>query len=375
MNNLLLVALMITATFDYMYGQFECFTIEEEPEETSTLKSAVDFIPNDSTPIKYLRVNIHFMLRSPGDSAYPGNFATDGDGNGNPDYTGYDYAEDLVDAANFRLSRNQKMHLPPGNSTPVIARKYRYVLNGVFFHEDNNYYYFPSYPNGVYGENVDQCINVFIEHANGASGRGHASMNGLRYVEMRRMWERYVKNITENVDIIQGIWEYANLLNHEIGHNLSLHHTVRHNSGPCLDNKEDYCDDTPTRGQIRTDYGFDPCCDWNVSSSSYCSNNLMDYGKEDAITPEQLGRIHSKIENELKTHKTCFFLSPRIVGITSFTDNKAFIGERVLLPWGASVRVSGRKALYVNAEEFEIVGELEIDDRARLTVYTLPKCN
>ena len=265
------------------YGQFDCYISEDESRASSNIPNSSDYIPVENTPMKYIRVNIHYMLRSQNHTDYPGNFTKTNDGNGNSNYTGYDYAEQLIKTANGRLDTNTQMNLPPNNSTNVIARKYRYVLNGVFFHENDNYYFFPSTPDGAYGENKGECINVFFTKSNGSPAGGHANMTEYRWVEIKGAWERYLNDIV--VDSIEnGLWVIAQTLNHEIGHNLSLKHTIRTSDGVCA-NVEDFCSDTPTRNEIINNYGHDPCCGWTVTD--YCSNNLMDYNGLDAITPEQ----------------------------------------------------------------------------------------
>ena len=371
MRKVLLILFQVFVVSICSYGQFECYISEEESRTSSNIPNSSDYIPDENTPMKYIRVNIHYMLRNQNHPDYPGNFTKTSDGNGNSNYTGYDYAEQLIKTANFRLDTNTQMNLPPNNSTNVIARKYRYVLNGVFFHENNYCYFFPSSPNGTYGENKGECINVFFTHSNGSSPDGHANMSRYRYVEIKGAWERYLSEIV--VDSIEnGLWVKAQTLNHEIGHNLSLHHTVRADEGPCA-NIDDYCSDTPSRNEIINNYGFDPCCDaWD--ENVICSNNLMDYSGLDAITPEQLGRVHWTIENEIPEYKSCYFSNP-VVNITTFTDNKAYIGENVSIPSGSSITINNGSALYINADNFEIVGTVEVGTNSMLIINTLPKCN
>lgn len=153
MRKVLLIIFQVFVVSICSYGQFECYVSEEESRTSSYIPNSSDYIPDNNTPMKYIRVNIHYMLRNQNHTDYPGNFTKTSDGNGNSNYTGYDYAEQLIRTANHRLDTNTQMNLAPNNSTNVIARKYRYVLNGVFFHEDNNYYFFQSSPNGPYGEN------------------------------------------------------------------------------------------------------------------------------------------------------------------------------------------------------------------------------
>ncbi|WP_373734558.1 hypothetical protein [Bacteroides heparinolyticus] len=99
------------------------------------------YIPDDFTSMKYVKVNFHFMMKS--DSTL--NFTPYDNGNGNCEFTAYDYSEILINYANSMLSQNDSMNLPPNNSTQILNRKYRLKLEGIDFHYDDNAYtyYFP----------------------------------------------------------------------------------------------------------------------------------------------------------------------------------------------------------------------------------------
>ena len=100
------------------------------------------FIPDDFTSMKYVKMNFHFMMKS--DSTL--NFTPFDDGNGNCEFTAYDYSEILINYANSMLSQNGPMNLPPNNSTQVLNRKYRLKLEGIYFHYDDNAYAFYENP-------------------------------------------------------------------------------------------------------------------------------------------------------------------------------------------------------------------------------------
>ncbi|MCX7987170.1 MAG: M43 family zinc metalloprotease [Bacteroidales bacterium] len=343
-----------------LQGQFVCNTI------TSSLKSSsyidvTNYIPNNNTPTKYIRVNIHYMLRSPSDPLYPGNFTQTSDGLGNS-YNGYQFAEDLINMANYRLSLNYPMRLPPGNSTPVLTRKYYYLLNGVFFHEDNEYYFYPSDPSFKYKENIGEAVNIYITIHPNAPGGGYAVTSGIRYAVICGVWEKYHYY---NKDTI--LWVTAHTLNHEIGHNLSLLHTVLTNDGKCYDFAEDYCSDTPTRKEIRDNFNIEACCGWNCSTGS---NNMMDYSGEEAITPQQLGRVHWTLDNEMNNYLMCSFLNPNI-NITNFITNKSYIGEIVTM---SNIVINNNKAIFINAKELIINGPIEIWPGSLMTI-NISSCN
>lgn len=125
----IIIFITIIITHSFAFGQYDCSIVGDLLKSSGEISNSDDYIPDDNTSVKYLRVNIHFMLRSSDHANYPGNFSHSGDGNGNSEYTGYDYAKDLINTANYRLANNSQMNMPPDNSTEVLTRKYKYVVN------------------------------------------------------------------------------------------------------------------------------------------------------------------------------------------------------------------------------------------------------
>lgn len=105
-----------------------------------------------------------------------------------------------------------------------------------------------------------------------------------------------------------------------------------------------------------------------------CTNNMMDYTGDDVVTPEQLGRIHWTIENEIAQYKTCYYMT-NLVNITNFSENTSFIAREVRIPFGSNIVVNNNKGLFVNSENFEINGELEVQNGSFILVNTVPSCN
>lgn len=247
----------------------------------------------EHTSLKYLKLNFHFMLKE--DST--GNFRPYDDGLGDSSYNALVFSRKLIERANHKLAHNIPMNLPHGNNTPVLPLRYRYVLTGVFFHYHDRMYYMQKTSGSellrTYGKNAGKEINVFfcgISDPGHALG-GNANLSGPRWVRLQRAWTRHRNG--------HGPWLTAGLLNHEIGHNLHLHHTMHGMLGDCSYNQDDDCDDTPTRQEV-LEKGFpDPCC-WTGQN---CSNNMMDYNaSQQALTPCQLGIIHYTLINEMKNY-------------------------------------------------------------------------
>jgi hypothetical protein len=267
-----------------------------------------NYVPTSDSETKYIRMNFHFIQLNNGSGGAPGNFTEYDDGNGNSNYSGFSFANDLINLANYYLFTNEQMFLPPNNTTPVLETKFYLILNGVFFHQNNNYYYWDDSNTNLINESLGidlgRAINVFFVHSiNNNTVSGHANMNGNRYIKMNKCWERYLSDLSLPLSQRFGLLAQAQTLIHEVGHNLSLFHTMM-NGSVCSPTHDDFCSDTPTMGEILTNFGFDPCNNiWGCSAN--CSNNIMDYSGKRAITPEQLGRIHWTIENEMNEYKKC----------------------------------------------------------------------
>ena len=236
------------------------------------------------SPMKYVRVNVHFVNANDSTQNYNWHRARD-------------FGPKLIEEANTYLARNRKMWLPRGNDTPVLPTRYRYVLTtsagfeangGIYCHYDDELFSFVSrgrnrnnYDRGVikkYGIGLDSIVNLFVmpHHPDSirsstytVTAAGIALGSGVK---------------------LSGIFEsrkhpnaFRGLVNHEIGHVLGLRHTW---------NSHDGCDDTPRHSNCwnRTD---EPPCD------TAASNNLMDYNaNQHAWTPCQIGKIHMNFARE-----------------------------------------------------------------------------
>ncbi len=238
----------------------------------------------DHRPMRYLRVNVHFMNSADSSKNYNG-------------ARGRKYARELIEEATKNLEQNRKMSLPAGNLTPVYPVQYRYVLtsspgfekdSAVYFHYDDDLFSFVSrgknrnnYSRDVirtYGIGLDSIINLFImpHHPDSilsetydVTSAGIALGSGVK-----------LSGIFETRKPAQS---FKGLVNHEIGHVLGLRHTWNTNDG---------CDDTPKN----------PNC-WNTTDDPPCdtmaSNNLMDYNAhQHAWSPCQIGMINRAMSRE-----------------------------------------------------------------------------
>jgi hypothetical protein len=274
--------------------------IEKEPAPEPCWQS-INFAPDewhpDHTPMQYLKVNFHVMRRA--------------DGTGN--FTKVDaraYIDELLGLANDRLSTNSQMLLPRENDLPLLETRYRYVLagmpgdpddDGIYFHDDNEHcwYNVKGEPHSRYSRDVFEkyaiqktvVLNIFMqEHIPDsiASPTYRAKSTGIsfgEFVKLASCYHHANDTLTDDQGnkYVKGAGHFAGLLNHEIGHCLGLNHTWNQNDG---------CDDTPKHSNCWNWTAEEPC------RSSY-SNNMMDYNAfQNAVTPCQLGRIHSNFNRD-----------------------------------------------------------------------------
>ncbi len=278
--------------------QFVCGAVSTPTVRNPQRADYPEAICTDNTSIKWVRVNFHYMLRNDG----TGNFNPIDDGNGNTNLNGYQRSEQLITYANNSLINNQKMWLPNPNTTPIPQTRIRYLLTGVYFHNDSHLmtaytgaHGFPSLNDlhSAYGINTATEINYYFTRSswiNNQGGTYELSGNGLGSIGLHAgisssygsylLYPNYVPS-------------HSNLLNHEIGHILSLDHTWDSNDG---------CDDTPTHGYTDSLGNRRQCfkhgeyldsCDWNN-----VSNNIMDYNDyNSSYTTCQVNFMHDHLNS------------------------------------------------------------------------------
>lgn len=241
----------------------------------------------DHTPLRYLRVNVHWM-NTP-DTAYQ--------------LTGrqaIDFTHGLIRAANHDLARNRQMWLPNGNDTPVFPINFRYVLTpnpsiphdqGIYFHYDAEHTYYVHKGKNrnlyrreiltTYGVQLDSVLNIFImpHHPDSVA----SSTYGAHKVGVALGNAIKIAGIYHQAKDRDDYWDFRGVLNHEAGHIFGLSHAW----------VNDGCDDTPVHDQDCYAKGQAPKCD------TLTSNNVMDYAAvQNAWTPCQVGRLQQRMAQE-----------------------------------------------------------------------------
>lgn len=235
---------------------------------THCCQDYLDINKND-TPIKYISVNFIVIQKS------------DGTGNFQNNSTDKNWiSSTLLNTINYRLGNTCVMNL--STSSPYISdTRIRFVLNDIYFEQDTYYW---TYRHGIgswgnalyssYSHDSSSTLNIFLV---GASNKNltQGFANGIgsgNYCVAAHIYEMYLNN---------NHWSPANLIRHELCHNLGLYHSWSF----------DYCDDTPIHSNC-----------WNGST---CSNNMIDYNASIcALTQQQIHRIHYHMLSEASLQKS-----------------------------------------------------------------------
>ena len=321
----IITSLIVSST---ALGQY-CIT-----DEVGKSNGNIHYKNGNITVPKIVRLSIHFILKDDGS----GNFTIYDDGQGNTRLRGYDFAQEMVDITNDP-AKQVAMNIPPNNTTPVLPRNIKFIIDGVYFHHNTSQYDFYT-SNDAYTShkvNTDSTLQVYftVLTPNSTAGSGYASnideFNKNKYTEVALDYTRYSNFVNgTNTDpdyyswIIHSIWH---TFAHEIFHLLGLSHTVLYNGGTIypisLNGDPDGCIDTPSPWEMINIYGFSniplyhpgktPVCGWNTANVSGCSNNWMDYNSGTALTPCQLTKMHGFLEGGMQSYSGCAGTSNDIV--------------------------------------------------------------
>lgn len=299
---------------------------------------------------KVIALNFHFISNST-----RGNFTASGDGLGNAT-TAYDYAHMIVERLNENLKENIKMNIPPGNNTQVMPKDYIFAIHSVNFQHNVNPTNMAQMRLNA-GTNQNFQMDIILDNNVGGGQMGgwasttdpfdkdrYCYMNTYggyyEYIVTNRMTPSDALNLTLNRDL--------STLNHELGHLLTLDHTVKYGSGsncPTLkfggavdQTCDDDCWDTPTAWYM-TDVLNAPIHPGESNPNSHpdfykwFSNNRMEYTGYSSLSACQLIRIHNTLQSSNQMRS--YLVSERVKtdnAICKFTDNvTSYYGKKVTL--------------------------------------------
>jgi hypothetical protein len=291
----------------------------EEDEQANQNDEITSNIESDEE-MCYIAINMHFIADDFGN----GNFTPYDDGHGNTANSGYHRAEQLVNYMNYMLANNQPMQIGPvaGQTPPTI--NWRFVLKGVYFHNNSNYMFdniWQFHPNwgmhNDYGVDETNVINIYsMKGDNDCDANGFPYLRGIAnglgtfpaFSKTANDWRYYSQVIANNPNSAQAYNETARNILHELGHNFGLRHA----------------------------WGWDGCNDTPTHPNHYCnsagnngSNNIMDYNcfKPAAFSPCQVGKMSSTLNNQLSSYivqcgcepTSAFFSMPTTLNTGTFT--------------------------------------------------------
>lgn len=380
-------------------AQVICLTPSQAPLIASAGRSISD--------IKIVRINYHFMLKSIGTE----NFTEINDNNGNNNFTGYDYARTITDWMNGWNSSNEQMRLPPGNNTPVISKNIRYVIDAVYFRRSDATSTLYSIDYGLNGQDKANVVNVFIVTGGGTTASGYAGLGDVldpnsknKFTSNQGIYGHYIAQVAlYNAGSIPWINYHPEgcHLNHEIMHNFGLSHTVQLNNAPpcptnCIGafqnqlvsgtytpgspadpNCDDGCNDTPTAWDIAQYYNcqYHPACNGGPNDA-WCSNNVMDYSLDNALSPCQIGIIHSSLENGMRTYLACDAVKSNLTLCDIGYPKLSYFGKDVSIGCtNTMATITGKEKIATYYSNFVELNNFEMDNTSEFEVYLLPICN
>ena len=296
---------IITNAQDYneveeYFNAYDYDEIENDYEETrhvcertkpygwnDTLMLLPNFIPrNDTFPVITIKCNVHIWRED--------------DGTGNRWLDTDEYRDSLrmvFDYANYIMTNNIEYSEIIPDAEFISDTKYRLVLDSVFYYNDSVLAYKTS----------NNALNQFIRNNYPERLDNFAVHMNLAYRGQIAGYSSGISSLLQSVILINckvgrytGLWATAQLLIHEIGHNLGLDHPYNTEENNITHpeflwdmfgkTQQPWCDEPDTNEVCYHDWGWD--CEVSDTTNT-CTNNIMGGSKYGGhYTALQCGRIH-----------------------------------------------------------------------------------
>jgi len=359
---LLMLALLTLLSYVQIIAQMDCGTTESFSDPTEC-RNWDDYYPvNESnTNIKQVKVTIHVFQKDDGSDNFQDTM---------PDK---DWLKDVIRRVNSRGHENNEEMAIPSTSNFYSDTRIKFVLDSIYFWKDS-LIWAKGYSgwSGIYSDyvsnndsvvNKENSIHIFL-FGRDLSNNGAAIPRG-NYNICLGAYIRYT--------VSHDPWVLANLIRHELGHNLNLFHTW------C---EVDGCNDTPlncncgstqnngAEGYNPTTLGCDGCNASECSDPEVQSNNVMDYNSHQAsFTSCQIHRMHNALLNENYGVSNALIGTVNVKTSTIIGQQKD-IHSRFVLNWSISNSMDARWVSQLMEQTIQQYGPPQIINTDQGSQYT-----
>lgn len=119
-----------------------------------------------------------------------------------------------------------------------------------------------------------------------------------------------------------------------------------------------------------------PACGWNTGGQPDCSNNLMDYNGSNALTPCQIGIVHSSLEGGMKSYLSCSAVSNDLTLCDIGYPKLSYFGKDVSIGCVATpADVSSSEEIKVYFSNFVELTNFEVNSDSEFEIILENNCN
>ncbi|MDD3691746.1 MAG: T9SS type A sorting domain-containing protein [Bacteroidales bacterium] len=322
-----------------------------------------NYIPNDCTPIKTIRINFNIWRLDDG----TGNYWLD-----LPEYR--DTLQMIIDNLNYIYSTNVSSSDPIQGAVFISDTRVRFEIDSVYYINNSNVAFWTNvdgvnnYMLSLYPERG----NNFNYHLNLADGPGGASGASNGYSSDRPAIITYY----QREGITTHLWGFAIHMAHEFGHNFGLNHSYSDHEVTLIDDPEFLWDLFGTETQSWCEKPPTHVCshdaNWNCEPfdpSNTCTNNIMGGSyKAGHFTALQCGRIHRALAvSTMRKYAYGYSSTPLVISKNTTWDVKMKIYQDIVIDSSSSLTVTCTIEMVPNASIIVRPGSKLILDGGTLT--------